>query len=263
MQSPDRVHPRTHVPHMHRAMWAVPPGQALAGGADPRRGIRNEGEYGQQMARTRSEKVDQAIVASSLAVIADRGIEGFSVEEVASRASVGKATIYRRYADRQDLINSALETLNDDLPAINPTSTAVDALVDMLEWVRTSKTSGAELLPRIYAQAKSNPELFDLCYARVVEPRWDRVRQVVGQGIESGELRADIDVEIACAILVSPVLMFNLLQGRGELSDRKDFAAKLVEQALGGLAPVDSKVRRLPRLPRTSRRLRKALASEA
>ncbi|MGB5018015.1 MAG: TetR/AcrR family transcriptional regulator [Candidatus Nanopelagicales bacterium] len=214
------------------------------------------------MARTRSEKVDEAIVASSLAVIADRGIEGFSVEEVASRASVGKATIYRRYTDRRDLINSALETLNDDLPAINPASTAVDALVDMLEWVRTSKSSGTELLPRIYAQARSNPALFDLCYARVVEPRWDRVRQVIGRGIDSGELRADLDVEIACAILVSPVLMFNLLQGRGELTDRKDFAARLVEQALGGLAPVDSKARRLPRLPLTSRRLRKALASE-
>ena len=41
------------------------------------------------------------------------------MEEVASRASVGKATIYRRYADRNELINSALETLNDDLPAID------------------------------------------------------------------------------------------------------------------------------------------------
>ena len=218
------------------------------------------------MARTRSQDVDGAIVATTLAVIADRGIEGFSVEEVASRASVGRATIYRRYADRQDLINSALETLNDDLPAIDPTASAVRSLIDMLEWVRTSKTSGAELLPRIYAQARTNPEMFDLCHARVIHPRWLRVQQVVLMGIERGELRADLDVEIACSILISPVLMFNMLQGRTDLASRKDFVPRLVAQALGGIGPDtlanETKASKKPLLPRPGRRLRKALSTE-
>lgn len=218
------------------------------------------------MARQRSEEVDEAIVASTLAVIADRGVEGFSVEEVASRASVAKATIYRRYADRNELINSALETLNDDLPAIDKQAATATVLVDMLEWVRTSRTSGAELLPRIFAQAKSNPQLFQLCHERVILPRWQRVQEALRLGVERGELAADLDVEITASMLVSPVLMFNIIDADAGKSGRKDFVSRLVAQALVGLAPHEviegGMERGVKSSRRTTRRLRRALSTD-
>ncbi len=223
--------------------------------------------YCSRMARQRSEEVDEAIVSSTLAVIADRGIEGFSVEEVASRASVGKATIYRRYADRNELINSALETLNDDLPAIDRQASTATVLIDMLEWVRTSRTSGAELLPRIFAQAKSNPQLFQLCHERVILPRWQRVQEALRLGIERGELAEDLDVEITASMLVSPVLMYNIINSGGRRSGRKDFVSRLVTQALKGLAPAaegpDGQADRGAKPSRrTTRRLRRALTTD-
>ncbi len=218
------------------------------------------------MARQRSEEVDEAIISSTLAVIADRGIEGFSVEEVASRASVAKATIYRRYADRNELINSALETLNDDLPAIDKQASTATVLVDMLEWVRTSRTSGAELLPRIFAQAKSNPQLFQLCHDRVILPRWQRVQEALRLGIERGELSADVDVEITASMLVSPVLMYNIINDGDGKSGRKDFVSRLVAQALAGLAPFEGAEGQIERgtkaSRRTTRRLRRALTTD-
>ena len=218
------------------------------------------------VARQRSEEVDEAIVSSTLAVIADRGIEGFSVEEVASRASVGKATIYRRYADRNELINSALETLNDDLPAIDRQASTATVLVDMLEWVRTSRTSGAELLPRIFAQAKSNPQPFQLCHERVIVPRWERVQEALRLGIERGELAEDVDVEITASMLVSPVLMYNIINSGGRKNGRKDFVSRLVAQALAGLAPVETVEGHTDRAGRpsrrTTRRLRRALTTD-
>ncbi len=218
------------------------------------------------MARQRSEEVDAAIVSSTLAVIADRGIEGFSVEEVASRASVGKATIYRRYADRNELINSALETLNDDLPAIDKQASTATVLIDMLEWVRTSRTSGAELLPRIFAQAKSNPQLFQLCHERVILPRWQRVQEALKLGIDRGELADDLDIEITASMLVSPVLMYNIINSGGGRG-RKDFVARLVKQALHGPAPnaesAEGQIERTPKASRrTTRRLRRALTTD-
>ena len=215
------------------------------------------------MSRQRSEEVDEAIVASSLAVIADRGIEGFSVEEVASRASVGKATIYRRYADRSELINAALSTLNDDLPAINQQSGTAEVLIDMLEWVRTSKTSGAEIIPKIFAQARTNPELFSLCHERVIHPRWQRVTEALKLGIERGELSADIDIEVTASMLVSPVLMFNLIN-EPRSKTKKDFAARLVTQALTGIAgEVADEPKERPRVTRkATRRLRRVLTTD-
>lgn len=217
-----------------------------------------------RVARQRSQVVDEAIVASTLAVIADRGVEGFSVEEVASRASVGKATIYRRYSDRNALINAALETLNDDLPEIDEELCAEDVLVDMLEWVRTSTSSGSELLPRIFAQARSNPELFRLCHERVIAPRLQRMEEVLRRGVDRGELSDSVDFEVTASMLVAPVLMFGMLNGTGRGSGHRDFVARLVEQSLQGMRPANSEdegvSRRVPR--RASRRLRKALVKE-
>lgn len=220
------------------------------------------------MARQRSEEVDHAIVASTLAVIADRGIEGFSVEEVASRASVGKATIYRRYADRKDLINSALETLNDDLPDIDEKASTESVLVEMLEWVRTSKTSGVEILPGLFAQAKSNPELFALCHERVILPRWQRVQEALTLGIERGELDPDLDVEVMSSMLVSPVLMYTITNSASRRGDRRDFAARLVAQALKGMAvpgaPTDGAAPKPVKTSRrATRRLRRALTTDS
>jgi AcrR family transcriptional regulator len=223
--------------------------------------------YDSPMARQRSEVADEAIIASTLAVIADRGIEGFSVEEVASRASVGKATIYRRYADRNELINSAIETLNDDLPAINKQAHTEDVLVDMLEWVRTSRTSGSELLPRIFAQAKSNPHLFQLCHERVILPRMQRVQEVLRLGVERGEFDESLDVEIASSMLVSPVLMFKIINDRSARS-RRDFVRRLVNQALRGMSRLptpgeDGELEKAVKPSRkTTRRLRRVLTND-
>ena len=219
------------------------------------------------MARQRSEVVDAAIVSSTLAVIADRGVEGFSVEEVASRASVARATIYRRYADRSELINSALETLNDDLPAIDRLEDTETVLVNMLEWVRTSRSSGAELMPKIFAQARSNPELFAICHQRVIAPRLERVEEVLRLGVERGELASDLDVEVTASMLVSPVLMSAMLNGTDRARDHREFVKRLVNQALVGLRSAceqpDGTDKSTKPSRRTTRRLRRALTTDS
>src|ERR1700744_1897023 len=65
---------------------AVSPGPP--GGAAPQRG------------RRRGEQSDRAIMAAALELLAERGIDGMSIEEVASRAGGGKATIYRRWPSK-------------------------------------------------------------------------------------------------------------------------------------------------------------------
>jgi len=53
--------------------------------------------------RPRSEQADRAILAAAAEVLAERGLAGMSIEEVAARAGVGKATIYRRWNSRGTL----------------------------------------------------------------------------------------------------------------------------------------------------------------
>ena len=67
--------------------------------------------------RPRSREADRAITEAALDVLGDSGIANFSVEAVAARAGVGKATIYRRFPGRIGLLSAALDRLHDDLPS--------------------------------------------------------------------------------------------------------------------------------------------------
>src|SRR6478752_4034025 len=61
--------------------------------------------------RPRSERADRAIIDAALSLFAEHGVEGLCIEEVAARAGVGKATIYRRWPGKEDLLLDALAAL--------------------------------------------------------------------------------------------------------------------------------------------------------
>src|SRR5215468_11607735 len=66
--------------------------------------------------RPRSEEADRAIIGAALDMFAESGAEGLCMEQVAARAGVGKATIYRRWPGKEDLLLDALAALKTPLP---------------------------------------------------------------------------------------------------------------------------------------------------
>ena len=66
--------------------------------------------------RPRSERADRAIIDAALSVFAESGPEGLCIERVAARAGVGKATIYRRWPGKEDLLLDAIGALQNPLP---------------------------------------------------------------------------------------------------------------------------------------------------
>jgi AcrR family transcriptional regulator len=155
--------------------------------------------------RPRDERADQAIVASTLAVLAEVGPTALSVEEVASRAGVSKATIYRRFPTKDDLVVAALASLNESLMVGAPDGPVRDVLVTLVAgwWEQHESSTSGQLFPRVLAHAKSNPRMFCSFYDQVIEPRRDVYRAVIARGVESGELRADTDVELLTTLVVA------------------------------------------------------------
>ena len=92
--------------------------------------------------RPRSEVADRAIVEATLELMADVGMSALTIEQVAAAAGVGKATIYRRWANKDALLVDALATLNDDLPDVNDVPLR-DALVEVVDFVRRASTRNA------------------------------------------------------------------------------------------------------------------------
>jgi AcrR family transcriptional regulator len=82
--------------------------------------------------RPRSEQAEQAILDATLEAVGDRGIDGVSCEDVAARAGVGKATLYRRWPGKEDLLIAAFAALKRPLPEPRGESVRAD-LIAMLE----------------------------------------------------------------------------------------------------------------------------------
>src|SRR5580704_5442851 len=93
---------------MKSAVVAVP-GQAGQSQEAVVAGAGQAGE-GRRPGRPRSEQAEQAIIDAALELFGERGVEGVCVEAVAARAGVGKATIYRRWPSKEELLIAALGT---------------------------------------------------------------------------------------------------------------------------------------------------------
>src|SRR5256885_14111497 len=77
--------------------------------------------------RPRSEQAEQAIIEATLDLFAEQGFEGVCIEAVAARAGVGKATLYRRWPNKEELLLAALSSLKSPFP--EPVGNVRDDLV--------------------------------------------------------------------------------------------------------------------------------------
>lgn len=165
--------------------------------------------------RPRDPLVDSAIVTAALDVLAERGFTRFTVEEVASLAGVGKASIYRRFSDKDALIDHALDHINDDLPPIPDEGSVHDRLSIMMDRVRRGiPTSHAgRIMRHVLGESGQSPHLVSEFYRRVIEPRSGRIRSVLIEGKAAGDLPEEFDVESAVPTLIGAMVFLSTWAG--------------------------------------------------
>jgi AcrR family transcriptional regulator len=185
--------------------------------------------------RPRSERADRAIIEAALALFAESGVEGLCIERVAARAGVGKATIYRRWPGKEDLLLDAFASLKTPLPEPRGRSVRED-LISLLQTMAAD--SGDPRRTREFAlllgEGHKYPRLLARYEQTVVEPRREVFRQVLRRGAANGELRPGIDIDAALFMLVGAVMM------RGKYEPEAispDYAEHVVDELLLGLTP--------------------------
>lgn len=186
--------------------------------------------------RPRDARADQAIIDTTLDLMSEVGVTGLSVEEVALRAGVSKATIYRRFESKDALIVAALASLESGLPVDMPEGSTRDVLVQVFDvWWRGHATSqSGQLFPRLFGHARSNPELFGCFYDHVIEPRRDFFRELIRRGVSRGELRVDTDVELLTTLLISSSVYTLHLRAAGRDVAPGSSPADFVDAVLAG-----------------------------
>ena len=185
--------------------------------------------------RPRSEKARESILNASAELLLARGLGAVSMDAVAERAGVSKATIYRWWPTKETL---ALDALYHEWAATRPrgreTGSLREDLLSLLRpWVRLlGKRPYGRVIAALIAEAQADPAFAEQYRERFVEPRRDQARPILTRAIERGELPATTDVELALDLLYGP-LYHRLLHGHAPLSER--FLRQLVDTVLAGL----------------------------
>ncbi|MFC5826571.1 TetR/AcrR family transcriptional regulator [Nonomuraea insulae] len=187
--------------------------------------------------RPRSEKAEKAIIEATLDLIGEgMGVSELTIEAIASRAGVGKTTIYRRWSNKEDLVVDALATLKAPLPTLTGTSVR-DDLISLVDAMRkeTGEPRGRCVMNIAMSEADRYPRLMERFIKRAVEPRREAMRAVIERGIATGELRPDLDVDMSQALISGAMLWHTKWGPAGELP--ADLAQRVVDAVLAGLAP--------------------------
>jgi AcrR family transcriptional regulator len=185
--------------------------------------------------RPRSAHVDEAIIEAVLGLLAEGStVEALSIEAVAARAGVGKATIYRRWPGKEALIVDAVSTMKGPLPSPRGESVREDLILLLGPGPKKPDQRMTRVMSCLVPEVHSSPERYRL-YQGLVEPRREAMREVLRRGVRTGELRADTDVEAALAILTGPILIQKMLRWHPGLDDAT-LPERVVDTVLAGLA---------------------------
>lgn len=159
--------------------------------------------------RPRSVEINQAILQATLDLLAELGYQGLSIEAIATRAGVGKTTIYRRYDSKDELIAEALNS-NRPAPVVPDTGSFWTDLDDILRQAANSHFSplGRQTLAMILSLASSNPQFADIYWKKQLLPRRKAATVIFERAKARGELADDVDLDLVFDLMTG--LLFKL-----------------------------------------------------
>jgi AcrR family transcriptional regulator len=186
---------------------------------------------GASAGRPRSEEAHRAILDATLELLVEVGYSALTVEGVASRAGVGKATIYRRWPSKLPLVMEAF----GELPALEEADTG-DLVTDLERMLRSylrvfHSTPLGAVVPSLAGELPHNPELSEL-FAPLVRSRRQPLIRALQRAVDRGEIPASTDLDLAADLIVGPIAV-RIFFTRAKLHPR--IVRPIVDLALDGI----------------------------
>lgn len=183
--------------------------------------------------RPRSDKAQRAILKAALGLVAEIGFRALTMEAIAAQAGVGKMTIYRWWPNKAAVVMDAFLTLVGPGSAFPEAPTALISIkLQMRLQARFFQSNLGRTIKALLGEAQFDVELSEAFRERWIMPRRRLTKEVLGVAIQRGEVRANIDIEMAIDMLYAPIY-YRFLLGTGAINDA--YTDGLFEQVAKGL----------------------------
>jgi AcrR family transcriptional regulator len=187
--------------------------------------------------RPRSPEVDDAIITAALELFTEGGANAASMQAIAARAGVGRLTVYRRWANKEDLIAQAIESARADIPDPDPETLAETSLTDLVERVlpgaaaTLARPGFRALLAQTLGSNQTHPRIMRSYWDHHIEPRRRVSLALLKRARDIGDLPADTDVEVLVDMMVGAVI-YRVLQPQPlDAADAERFLRAVYTQA--------------------------------
>jgi AcrR family transcriptional regulator len=163
-----------------------------------------EGEQPARLGRKRDHTRDAEILQAAVDVLAECGYERMTIDMVATRAKAGKATLYRRWSSKAELVVDAIACMKqgeftpDNLP---DTGTLRGDLLAMIRPHSLEESDRKlQVMGAVVSMLSRDPQLAEAVGAAITEPRSAINRALMQRAADRGEIRADADIETIAQI---------------------------------------------------------------
>ena len=183
--------------------------------------------------RPRSKKAREAVLRAAREMLAEGGITAVTMEGLAVRAGVGKPTIYRTWSNSHEV---AMAALLEEAPLESEPSIAGAPLVALREQLQRVvllfSTALGRSVATMLAAADDDTEISRAFRSHFLQARREEGKKLLLKAIDSNDVRADIDMDVALDMIYGPVF-YRLMMGHSPLDTT--FADSIIEHAIQGL----------------------------
>ena len=184
--------------------------------------------------RPRSEAAHRAILQAANDLLREDGFATLTVEAIAAKAGVSKATIYRWWSSKAAVVmDGFLAATVSNIPFPDTGSVKEDFRIQMYRVLDLFASQTGRTIAALIAQGQTDPELAVAFRERYLAARRTEAKQILERAIARGEIQPDIDTYVVLDALYGP-LYYRLLVGHASLD--VDFVNKLVDLVMVGIS---------------------------
>ncbi|MEV0060705.1 TetR/AcrR family transcriptional regulator [Nocardia sp. NPDC050718] len=192
--------------------------------------------------RPRESRVDTAIAAAVTGVLAESGYAALTVDAVAARAGVSKATIYRRFATKQEMTFAVVLHDLDEAPPAD-TGTLEGDLGALIERIGEQLSrSGSDVMTGLLADIRADATLTERFTTTYLAVERSVIGELLDRAIARGDLTRRPDPAITQALLLGPLFAWIVVldEDPARAPELARIVARMVSDALAaGVVPAD------------------------